>query len=148
MHFLNENVWILIMISLNFVSKSPINNIPALVQIMAWLRLSHKSLSGPTRYVDGLPKMEVTPVTIWYIHPHLYGHTKVNIMVMNGWITSLCSMSSRQPIPKIRLFQTLTLKLGSQDHWFGQRARSYGWPSILLICFFFISHQSNQQFQR
>ena len=35
--FLNENVWILIKISLKFVPKDPINNIPALVQIMAWL---------------------------------------------------------------------------------------------------------------
>ena len=29
--FLNENVWILIRISLNFVPKGQINNIPALV---------------------------------------------------------------------------------------------------------------------
>ena len=29
--FLNENVWILIEISLKFVPKGPINNIPALV---------------------------------------------------------------------------------------------------------------------
>ena len=29
--FLNENAWILIKISLKFVSKGPINNIPALV---------------------------------------------------------------------------------------------------------------------
>ena len=34
MHF--ENVWISIKISLKFVPKDPINNIPALVQIMAW----------------------------------------------------------------------------------------------------------------
>ena len=34
--FLNENIRISIKISLNFVSKVPINNIPALVQIMAW----------------------------------------------------------------------------------------------------------------
>ena len=33
--FLNENVWISIGISLKFVPKDPINNIPALVQIMA-----------------------------------------------------------------------------------------------------------------
>ena len=33
--FLNENVWISIKISLMCVSKGPINNIPALVQIMA-----------------------------------------------------------------------------------------------------------------
>ena len=31
--FLNENVWISINISLKFVPKGPINNIPALVQI-------------------------------------------------------------------------------------------------------------------
>ena len=34
--FLNENVWILIKISLKCVPEDPINNIPALVQIMAW----------------------------------------------------------------------------------------------------------------
>ena len=37
--FMHENVWILPKISLNFVCKVPINNIPALVQIMAWCRL-------------------------------------------------------------------------------------------------------------
>ena len=36
--FLNENVRISIKISLKFVPKGPINNIPALVQIMAWRR--------------------------------------------------------------------------------------------------------------
>ena len=35
-NFLSENVWIPIKISLKFVPKGPINNIPALVQIMAW----------------------------------------------------------------------------------------------------------------
>ena len=34
--FVNENVRILIKFSLKFVPKGPINNIPALVQIMAW----------------------------------------------------------------------------------------------------------------
>ena len=36
--FLNENVWIPIKFSLKFVPKVPINNIPALVRIMAWHR--------------------------------------------------------------------------------------------------------------
>ena len=44
---LNENVWILIKISLKFVLKGPINNIPALVQIMAWHRPGDKPLSEP-----------------------------------------------------------------------------------------------------
>ena len=43
--FLNENVRISIKISLKFVSKGPINNIPALVQIMAWRRPGDKPLS-------------------------------------------------------------------------------------------------------
>ena len=41
----NENVWILIKISLKFVLKGPINNIPALIQIMAWHRPGNKPLS-------------------------------------------------------------------------------------------------------
>ena len=43
--FLNENVWILIEISLKFVSKGSINNNPALFQIMAWRHLGNKPLS-------------------------------------------------------------------------------------------------------
>ena len=45
--FLNENVWIPIQISLKFVPKSPINNIPALVQMMVWRRPGAKPLSEP-----------------------------------------------------------------------------------------------------
>ena len=45
--FLNENVWIPVKISLKYVPKGPINNIPALVQIMAWRRSGDKPLSEP-----------------------------------------------------------------------------------------------------
>ena len=45
--FLNENVWIPIKISMKFVPKGPINNIPPLVQIMAWRRPGDKPLSEP-----------------------------------------------------------------------------------------------------
>ena len=45
--FFNENVWISIKISMKFVPKGPINNIPALVQIMAWRRSGDKPLSEP-----------------------------------------------------------------------------------------------------
>ena len=44
---LNENVWIPNKISLKFVPKGPINNIPSLVQIMAWCRPGDKPLSEP-----------------------------------------------------------------------------------------------------
>ena len=43
--FLIEGIWISIKISLKFVSKGPIKNIPALVQIMAWRRPGDKPLS-------------------------------------------------------------------------------------------------------
>ena len=43
--FLYENVWISNTISLKFVSKSPIDNDTALVQIMAWRRTGDKPLS-------------------------------------------------------------------------------------------------------
>ena len=45
--FLNENVIISIEITLKSVPKGPINNIPALVQIMAWRRPGDKPLSEP-----------------------------------------------------------------------------------------------------
>ena len=45
--FVNEIVSILIEISLKFVPKGPINNIPSLVQIIAWRRPGDKPLSEP-----------------------------------------------------------------------------------------------------
>ena len=47
MHSLQWNVGILIKFSMKFVPKGPINNIPALVQIMAWRRPGDKPLSEP-----------------------------------------------------------------------------------------------------
>ena len=45
--FLNENLWIPIKISLKFVPKGRMNNIPALVQIMAWRLPGDKPLFEP-----------------------------------------------------------------------------------------------------
>ena len=58
--FLNENVLISIKISLKFVPKGPIDNIPALVQIMAWRRPGDKPLSEP-RVVSLPTHICVTP---------------------------------------------------------------------------------------
>ena len=46
-NFMNENARISINISLKFVPKGLINNIPALVQIMAWRRPGDKPLTEP-----------------------------------------------------------------------------------------------------
>ena len=46
--FLNENIRISIKIWLKFALKGPINNIPSLVQLMAWHRPGNKTLFEPT----------------------------------------------------------------------------------------------------
>ena len=52
--FLNENDRLAIQISLKFVPTSPIDNTPALVQVMAWRQTGDKPLSEPmlTRFTD------------------------------------------------------------------------------------------------
>ena len=52
--FLNKNDWIRIQISLEFVSRSPINNKPALVKKMAWHRICARLMSEPmlTQFTD------------------------------------------------------------------------------------------------
>ena len=46
-NFSHENVWISHKVSMKFVLKVPINNIPALVQMIAWCRPNDKPLSEP-----------------------------------------------------------------------------------------------------
>ena len=63
--FVNENVRISIEFSLKF-PKGPINNIPALVQIMAWRRPGDKPLSEPM-LVRSLTHICVTrPEWVWF----------------------------------------------------------------------------------
>ena len=52
--FLNENSRIPIQISLKFVHKSPTDNKPVLVQVMAWRRTGDKPLPEPmmTQFTD------------------------------------------------------------------------------------------------
>ena len=50
--FLNENVLILIKISLKFIPNGPISNISALVWIMAWRRPGDKPLSEPVMIIS------------------------------------------------------------------------------------------------
>ena len=53
--FLNENVRISTKISLKFVNKGRIDNMSALVQLMAWRRTGDKPLPEPvlTQFTDG-----------------------------------------------------------------------------------------------
>ena len=51
--FLNENVWIFIKISLKFVPRSPVDNKPAFVQVMAWHRTGNKLFEPMmTQFID------------------------------------------------------------------------------------------------
>ena len=87
--FLNENVSISIKISLKFVPKGPINNIPALVQIMAWRRSGDKPLSEPM--MVSLPTHICVARPQWVKH-HANQHPKqVGMCVVVLWLlTSSC----------------------------------------------------------
>ena len=61
--FSNENVWLSIKISLKFVSKGPIDNIPALVYTMALRRPGDKPLSEPM--------LVILPTHICFSRPQL-----------------------------------------------------------------------------
>ena len=78
--FFNENIWILIQISLKSVPKDPINNIAALVHIMAWRRPGDKPLSEPMmvillthicvtrpQWVKSHPRNKSLLVLIWLV---------------------------------------------------------------------------------
>ena len=65
---LNENAWIQIKISLKFVPKGPINNIPALVQIMAWRRTGDKPLSEPMMTQSNDAYMRHSASMSWKVH--------------------------------------------------------------------------------
>ena len=99
-NFLNENVWIPIKISLKFVPQGPINNIPALVQLMAWRRSGDKPLSDPmmisllTHICVTRPQWVIlrhTQPKICYVitHPcHKFngGWAKLSLNLGHGWV--------------------------------------------------------------
>ena len=81
--FLNENVWIFIKIPPKFVPQGPINDIPALVQIMAWWWPGDKPLSEPM--------MVRLPMHIWVTQPQWVKHWEthgcvVSIVAIDGLV--------------------------------------------------------------
>ena len=66
--FLNASVWIPNKISLKFVPKGTINNIPALVQIMVWRRPGGKPLSEPMMFsLLGLNELTMLMTTTYTV---------------------------------------------------------------------------------
>ena len=98
--FLNENIWFFIKISLKFVPKGPINDIPALVQIMAWRRLGNKPLSEPI--VDRLPMHLCVTRPQWVKKCS----TKV-VCFSSNWLTGI-------PASKI---SPVSNRMNSVQHW-------------------------------
>ena len=79
--FLNENVRISIKISLQFVPRRSINNLPALFQIMTWRRPGDKSLSEP--------KMVSLPTHICITRPQsVIPHS--NITLNEAIVNTIC----------------------------------------------------------
>ena len=74
--FLNENVWISINTSLKFVPRGLINNIPTLVQVMAWRWPGDKPLYEPM--------MVRLPTHICVTRPQWVNKKKSNVMVIGS----------------------------------------------------------------
>ena len=89
MHFFNENIWISIKISLKFVPKGPINNISALVHIMAWRRLGDKPLFEP--------KVVSLPTHICFTRPQW-----VKVCIYDWWSQNINCNASRYPTAPTR----------------------------------------------
>ena len=107
--FLNENAWIFIMISLNFVPKGSINNIPALVQIMAWRRRGDKPLSEPIptwftgAYMrhQGEMSQHIEAETTWllFCRPLIQMHFLIENIII--WIQISLKLIPKVPIDNI-----------------------------------------------
>ena len=90
--FLNENI----RISLKFVLKGPINNIPALVQIMAWYRSGGRPLSEPmmvillTHICVTRPQWVKSATETYSVSAHVQDntgyHPEQNSWTESGWI--------------------------------------------------------------
>ena len=108
--FFNENEWNLPRISLKFDPKVRINNIPALVQIMAWRRLGAKPLSEPI--------MVILLTHICVTRPQWVKFMNTSFKIAHRWIATvhisrqvnICSgyalvPSSNKPLPEPMLTQ-------------------------------------------
>ena len=149
MHSLNKNAWISLKISLKFIPKVQINNIPALVQIMAWRRSGDKPLSEPM--MVGLPthicvtrpqwvKGSCFIIETWapFLYKDslsrygdLYYKDKTVVIFIMGISILIKHLYGRHTYTQMSLWEdkdvssklSLTFTLyteGSNNHWFGQ----------------------------
>ena len=91
--FLNENIAVSISISLKFVSKGLIDNMAALVQIMAWHRSGDKPLSEPMMVSLLTPICVIRPQWVKIIWCSLWYLMHITYMRMSDHPT-LCTCPS------------------------------------------------------
>ena len=89
--FLNGNVWISLKISLKFVPKVPINNIPALVPILAWRRSGDKPLFEP---------MMVSLLTHICVTRPQWVNKREHVLKKLIWLIYLQGFSDSNPLKK------------------------------------------------
>ena len=114
--FVNKNVWISFEISLKFILKCPINNIPTLVQIMAWRRPGDKPLSEPM--MVSLP-MHICVTRPQWVYKTASGHcptktdedTCIHLLLLKDFLLGLnivmktLVLSNRALLPLMHIFQ-------------------------------------------
>ena len=127
--FLDENVRISIKISLKFVPKGPINNNPALVQIMAWHGSGDKPLSEPMmvsllthicvtrpQWVKRFTKFSLTIRVLWDITwPYL---------LLRMTLSNLCRWYSRADSRLAPSQWRMPLQSNAISHWLGTNLKS------------------------
>ena len=137
--FLNENIWISIKISLKFIPKGLINNIPALVLIMAWRRPGDKPLSEPM-LVKSLTHICVTrPQWVNSLWPSDVLWLRRSGTVLDQIIA--CHLFSAKPLPEP--FTDWVNSLWPSDAIWRQGSRSTLVPAM-ACCLTAPSHYLNQ----
>ena len=107
--FLNENVRILLKLSLKFVLEVRINNIPALVWVMAWCRPGDKPLSEPMMLSSLICICVTRPQRVnicfsmeWWVNMFISWHMMMWIWVNTGSGNGLLPNSTK-PLPELLL---------------------------------------------
>ena len=127
--FLNENAWISIEVSMKFVPNGPINNIPSLVQIMAWRRPGDKPLSEPmlvsllTHICVTRPQWVKTNATRVYQFEKKLKNTLIRLLphLRGQWVNSLWPRDTIwRHISGSTLVQVMACCLTAPSHYLNQ----------------------------
>ena len=142
--FLNENIWIAIKISLKFVPKGAFDNMPALVQTMAWRRqatshyLKQLWLSLPTHIcITGLNELMSKIEDIKFLAKSKLGY--LHYLCVHDVITyHKTPTGNLTEIKRLTLLSVLTaanLSVGFGELQNSCRTATAGCSSLAVVCF-------------